>query len=191
MLERADAILKLCAAAAILIAGCGVGYYYGIFLPSHAETQAARQEASARQARREARSRAESEQARQLQPVHAVDFFLLGDEWYRRGRLGEALKAFEHALRLKPDDFWAQFFLAMGHLEAHRPAEAGAGLTACLARQPSFPWPERTGVFVRREMRQRLTADRTGSSKVLTRDGNAQSGPGRAGPLLHDGSFRL
>lgn len=67
MLDRADAILKLCAALAILIAGCGVGYYYGIFLPNHAESQAARHEASAEQARREARSRAEAEQARRQQ----------------------------------------------------------------------------------------------------------------------------
>ena len=82
----------------------------------------------------------ESELAQALQPVHAVDFFLLGDEWYKRGRLTEAIVAFDHTLRLQPDHFWAQFFLALRYLESQRPAEARASLTACLSRRPDFPW---------------------------------------------------
>ncbi|KQM21788.1 hypothetical protein [Novosphingobium sp. Leaf2] len=34
MLERADPILKLCLALAVLLAGAGIGYYYGIYLPT-------------------------------------------------------------------------------------------------------------------------------------------------------------
>jgi serine/threonine protein kinase/Tfp pilus assembly protein PilF len=86
------------------------------------------------------RAQKESERAQALQPVHAVDFFLLGDEWYKRGRLTEAIEAFDRTLRLQPDHFWAQFFLALRYLESQRPAEAKASLTACLSRRPDFPW---------------------------------------------------
>jgi tetratricopeptide (TPR) repeat protein/tRNA A-37 threonylcarbamoyl transferase component Bud32 len=85
-------------------------------------------------------SQKESERAQALKPVHAVDFFLLGDEWYKRGQLTEAIVAFDHTLRLQPDHFWAQFFLALRYLESQRPAEARASLTACLSRRPDFPW---------------------------------------------------
>ncbi len=43
MTRHADAILKLCLALAALMAGGGVGFYYGIYLPSqdiHRQTQA-------------------------------------------------------------------------------------------------------------------------------------------------------
>ncbi|MBY0522881.1 MAG: tetratricopeptide repeat protein [Gemmataceae bacterium] len=85
-------------------------------------------------------AKVESDRAQAVQPVHAVDFFLLGDEWYKRGRLTEAIVAFDHTLRLQPDHFWAQFFLALRYLESQRPAEAKASLTACLSRRPDFPW---------------------------------------------------
>lgn len=85
-------------------------------------------------------ARRASDRAQSLKPAHAVDWFLLGDEWYKRGRMPEALAAFDHALRLQPDDFWSQFFLAVRYLEAHRPEEAKAGLTACLSRRSDFPW---------------------------------------------------
>src|SRR5262249_11502552 len=86
------------------------------------------------------RAQKESERAQALQAANAVDCFLLGDEWYKRGRLTEAIVAFDHTLRLQPEHFWAQFFLALRYLESHRPAEARASLTACLSRRPDFPW---------------------------------------------------
>jgi eukaryotic-like serine/threonine-protein kinase len=86
------------------------------------------------------RAQKEYERAEALQPVHAVDFFLLGDEWFQRGRLKEAIVAFDRTLRLQPDHFWAQFFLAPGYLLSQRPAEAKASLTACLSRRPEYPW---------------------------------------------------
>lgn len=70
MLDRAEAILKLCAALGLLIAGSGVGYYYGIFLPNHAEVQAERRRseaAAAEQARRDAEARVLAEQSRRQQ----------------------------------------------------------------------------------------------------------------------------
>lgn len=70
MLDRAGDILKLALALAVLIAGCGVGYYYGIFLPSHTVRQEAHRlvEADAtNQANRAAQARMAREQARRQQ----------------------------------------------------------------------------------------------------------------------------
>ena len=54
MLEKADGILKLAIALAILCGGLSVSYYYAIFLPHQAEEQA-------NLARAEARAKSESE----------------------------------------------------------------------------------------------------------------------------------
>ncbi|HKT85938.1 MAG TPA: hypothetical protein VJQ77_07635 [Novosphingobium sp.] len=70
MLDRASAILKLALALAVLLAGGGVGYYYGIFLPNHARVQEERHQANAdaaEKARRTAEAKVASEQARRQQ----------------------------------------------------------------------------------------------------------------------------
>lgn len=70
MLERADAVLKLALALAALLAGAGVGYYYGIFLPNHARVQEQRSQANAdaaEDARRSAEAKASAEHARRQQ----------------------------------------------------------------------------------------------------------------------------
>jgi len=86
------------------------------------------------------RSRDEADLAQKVPPVRAVDYFLLGDEQFRRGKTDETIKAFENALRVRPDHFWAEFFLAQHYLQAKRMAEAKAGLTACLTQRPEYPW---------------------------------------------------
>ena len=87
-------------------------------------------------------AREESARAAAIEPTTAVDRFLLGEEQYWRGAPDRAIHDFEQALRLRPDHFWAQYFLAACHLKADppRPAEAKAHLTACLARRPGFTW---------------------------------------------------
>lgn len=70
MLERAGAILKLSCAVAVLMAGSGVGYYYGIFLPGHIRAQDAARQADAQaaeKARRTAEARAAAEAAKREQ----------------------------------------------------------------------------------------------------------------------------
>ena len=74
MLRHSDAILKLALAVAALLAGGGVGFYYGVFLPAQevrrqtrelAESQAAsaaQRQALADQARRAAAARTEYEE---------------------------------------------------------------------------------------------------------------------------------
>ncbi len=52
----------------------------------------------------------------------------------------DAIGAFEGALTLQPDEFWARYQLALCHLRSGRPAEAKVGLLACLARRPDSFW---------------------------------------------------
>lgn len=78
MLKHADPILKVSLAVALLLAGGGVGYYYGIYLPAqdvHRQTQemTARQSQAQEQAR-ELAQRARREAAAQAQYQQCVDF---------------------------------------------------------------------------------------------------------------------
>jgi serine/threonine protein kinase/tetratricopeptide (TPR) repeat protein len=78
--------------------------------------------------------------AAEVAPRTASDFFLVGDERYKRNDLTAALEAFEGALRVAPDHFWSRYFSAVCMLNLNRPAEARVGLTACLAWRPGFAW---------------------------------------------------
>ncbi|QDK34281.1 hypothetical protein [Sphingomonas sp. IC081] len=79
MASKADTVLKLSLAAAVLIAGTGVGWYYGVVLPGQAAREEARVEAreaaerEAEQARRKAAQRAEAE-ARQRQESAQLEY---------------------------------------------------------------------------------------------------------------------
>jgi tetratricopeptide (TPR) repeat protein len=70
----------------------------------------------------------------------ALDYFLLGEEDYRRGNWEGAGSAFNHVLAIEPGHFWAQFFLAVCLLKSQHWEAAKAGLNACLAQQPDFIW---------------------------------------------------
>lgn len=76
----------------------------------------------------------------------AADHFLLGmlltrpDAAVSPALFARARAAFEHALRLDPDHFWAQYSLGMLGLRQSRPEMADVHLTACLARRPDFAW---------------------------------------------------
>jgi tetratricopeptide (TPR) repeat protein/tRNA A-37 threonylcarbamoyl transferase component Bud32 len=69
-----------------------------------------------------------------------VDHFHLGMLHLFRGEPAAALPAYERALGLRPDDFWAQYFTAICLLKLGRPAEANAHLTACISRRRDFLW---------------------------------------------------
>jgi len=88
-----------------------------------------------------AEAQRELEKGAGVPPTSFVDHFLLGDERYQRGETRAAAQSFQTALLLEPTDFWSQYFLALCQLKLKRPAEAQAGLTACLAKRPDFIWP--------------------------------------------------
>jgi tetratricopeptide (TPR) repeat protein len=75
----------------------------------------------------------ERQRADATPPTSALDYFLAGNEKFRSGVPEPARKDLEKAVRLQPNHFWAQYFLAICYLREHRPAEAGASLNACLA----------------------------------------------------------
>jgi len=78
MLKHADPILKLCLAAGALLGGAGVGYYYGIYLPTQdirrqTLAMAEKQSLAAEQSRALA-DRARREQAAQGEYAQCVNF---------------------------------------------------------------------------------------------------------------------
>jgi tetratricopeptide (TPR) repeat protein len=70
----------------------------------------------------------------------ASEFFMAGHEHYKRREPIAAIRYFNDALRLQPDHFWSQCLSAICWLQLKRQAEAGAGLNACLKRDPEFAW---------------------------------------------------
>jgi serine/threonine protein kinase/Tfp pilus assembly protein PilF len=71
---------------------------------------------------------------------HVLDLFLVADELYRREHFDEAIKFFDQVLERAPGHFWAQYLDALCLLRQHRPAEARAHLSACLAQRSDFVW---------------------------------------------------
>jgi serine/threonine-protein kinase len=88
----------------------------------------------------EAGARQERARAESLKPAGALDYFLLGQEQFRQGKVEQACADFQKALLLRPDDFWSQYFLAVGYLKTKRPAEARDCLTKCAEQRPGFIW---------------------------------------------------
>jgi tetratricopeptide (TPR) repeat protein len=85
----------------------------------------------------------ESRHAASTPAASALDYFLIGDEYFRAGQLTEAVAAFEQVLRSEPAHFMAQYWLAFCHLRLPGPGgpqAAKAYLTACLDQQPRFYW---------------------------------------------------
>ncbi len=72
--------------------------------------------------------------------VSVVDYFLMGDEYYRRGKYAEASKEFDVVLQKDPAHFWAQYLNALGLLRQAKPAEAKAQLSACIAQRSDYVW---------------------------------------------------
>jgi tetratricopeptide (TPR) repeat protein/tRNA A-37 threonylcarbamoyl transferase component Bud32 len=79
-------------------------------------------------------------QANAVRPSTPLDHFLLGQEHYHRGDCKQAIVAFENALQLRPDHFWARYYLGLSWLKTERPNLAVTCLTSCLAQHRDFPW---------------------------------------------------
>ena len=85
-------------------------------------------------------ARQEQRRADTLQPAGALDHFLRGQERFHQGEVEQACADFQIALADRLDDFWSQFFLAVGHLKLARPTEAITYLTKCAEQRPDFIW---------------------------------------------------
>jgi tetratricopeptide (TPR) repeat protein/tRNA A-37 threonylcarbamoyl transferase component Bud32 len=91
----------------------------------------------------EEEARKERQQANTQPPATALDYYLVGDEHYKQGKMLEAIGDFESALGRQPDHFWARYFLALSYLRLQppRPDLAKAPLNACIDQRRNFPWP--------------------------------------------------
>lgn len=85
-------------------------------------------------------ARSETERAEAKLPESSLDYFLIGEENFRRGAWAAARANFNQALTTRPEHFWAQFFLAVCHLRLGEWEAARASFTACLARRNDFVW---------------------------------------------------
>ena len=72
--------------------------------------------------------------------------------------------------RLQPDHFWAQCLSAICWLQLKRPIEAGAGLNACLKRDPEFAW-----LYILRGYASSLIPENAGREEVAIRFQAAES----------------
>jgi serine/threonine protein kinase/Tfp pilus assembly protein PilF len=83
---------------------------------------------------------AERKRAEAIEPASASDHYFSGVLQYVDGKTDQAIHSFRQALRLQPNHFEAQCFLAICSLNAGRPGEAQIGLTACIGQRPHFVW---------------------------------------------------
>ncbi len=108
--------------------------------------------------------------AERVQPTTASEHFLAGHERYKQREPIAAIRCFNDALRLQPDHFWAQCLSAICWLQLKRPVEAGAGLNACLKRDPEFAW-----LYILRGFASSLIPPSAGPEEVAIRYEAAQS----------------
>ncbi|MDR3638012.1 MAG: serine/threonine-protein kinase [Isosphaeraceae bacterium] len=66
-------------------------------------------------------------------PRTAWEHYDLGRSLLRVGRLSAAATEFDHTVRLKPGDFWSNFYRGLCAFQLRRPADAIAAFSACIA----------------------------------------------------------
>ncbi|GGY92139.1 hypothetical protein [Novosphingobium colocasiae] len=140
-----DAVLKLSLAVAAVLAGSGIGYYYGVFLPDQAREAGRRADAAATaqaDARQQAaRDQASAEQGRQQAYQDCVNLAELG----YRNRWNTSCRAQRQrdlaALADCEDDFFrtkagcAQDFPVRSGRDCELPGDAAAAYAADLDRE--------------------------------------------------------
>jgi tetratricopeptide (TPR) repeat protein/predicted Ser/Thr protein kinase len=83
------------------------------------------------------------DQAAKQPPATALDYYLVGDEHYKQGKMVEAIGDFGNVLGRQPDHFWARYFLALSYLrlQTPRPDLARDLLTHCIEQRHEIIWP--------------------------------------------------
>jgi serine/threonine protein kinase/tetratricopeptide (TPR) repeat protein len=82
---------------------------------------------------------AERQRANQCQ-LTALDHFLKGENLYKQGKEKPAIEEFVRALQMKPDHFWARYFMSVCYINANQAALARDNLTVCVKEKPDFVW---------------------------------------------------
>lgn len=137
MIKHANAILKLSLALAVLLAGAGVGFYYGIFLPAqdiHRQAQAMAQ----RQATAKAQSKALVDQAKRVAAAqHAYDDCVNFAELSYKQRWTQSCKSLHDADEAAYQDCADDWFTTESGCRAKHPVrpERDCALPAQMAQQ--------------------------------------------------------
>ncbi|MFM7151324.1 MAG: protein kinase domain-containing protein, partial [Gemmataceae bacterium] len=80
------------------------------------------------------------QQAREVAPTSAMDWFLSGQERWLGGDPRGAISDLDRAITLNPDLFWARFLRAAALKRTGHIAEARAELGQCIRSRPDFAW---------------------------------------------------
>ena len=73
-------------------------------------------------------------------PKTAFDYFLIGQDEYKRRRFADAIDDFEMALRGRPDHFWAKCLQAICFIQTKNFDAAKSNLIGCLQAEPDSAW---------------------------------------------------
>ncbi len=75
-----------------------------------------------------------------LNPEGPRDWFMIGDDLFRKGDFTRASEAFAELSRLSPKDFWAVYYQAICAIRRESWAEAAALVQNCIARNEEFAY---------------------------------------------------
>ena len=73
-------------------------------------------------------------------PETAFDYFLSGQQEFKRNRFADASQDFEAAVRKNADHFWAKCLLAICYIQTKRFEAAKSCLNDCIQTDPEFAW---------------------------------------------------
>ena len=79
-------------------------------------------------------------EAQRIRPATAFDYFLIGQQEYKKERYSDAIQDFAVALRQQPDHFWAKCLQAICYIQTHEYEGAKSCLHGCLQTHPNFAW---------------------------------------------------
>ncbi len=85
-------------------------------------------------------SKREAGLARDGKATTAIEWFLIGDEYFKAKDFSKAADAFQEALVLDPRHFWSQYFLAVTALNREQIEAAHSGFMVARSIQPDFPY---------------------------------------------------
>ena len=80
------------------------------------------------------------DEAKQLQPKSALDFYLVAENLRVRGFFDEASEFYLKAQQLSPDHYWVQYYQGLCYLNLREYAAAESSFSSCIARRPDYPW---------------------------------------------------
>jgi serine/threonine protein kinase/Tfp pilus assembly protein PilF len=80
------------------------------------------------------------DEAKQLEPKTALDFYLVAENLRVRGLFNEASEFYLKAQQLSPDHYWVQFYHGLCYLNLREFGAAESSFSSCIARRPDYPW---------------------------------------------------